>query len=91
MPIQWKVPFTKQPSEQIKGYVMITLTTQGIQEAEDFSGSGSGFEILAALLQKRPDSIGNVAKRANISFGECLKVCKELKNQGLIQQMHREP
>jgi hypothetical protein len=87
--MEFKVPFTKKPSEQIKGFVQITLTPEGIRESEDFNGQGDKFEILAALLQKRPNSIGNVAKLANISFGNCLKACKELKNEGLIQQVSR--
>ena len=87
--MQFKVPFTKKPSEQIKGYVQLTLTDEGRREAEDFNGQGDKFEVLAALLQKRPNSIGNIAKLANLNFGSCLTACKELKNEGLVQQVQR--
>lgn len=87
--MEFRVPFQKKPSEQIKGYVQITLSSEGIREAENFDGQGQEFEILATLLQKRPQSIGSVAKEANMSFGDCLRNCKELKNKGLIVQVPR--
>ena len=88
--MQFKIPFTqKKPSDQIKGFVQISLSQEGIREAENFSQEGGEFEILATLLQKRPQSIGAVAKEANLSFGDCLKHCKELKNKGLIVQVPR--
>jgi DNA-binding MarR family transcriptional regulator len=87
-----RVPFfQKKPSDIQKSYVMVTLSPEGIREAENFDAStGSEFEVLAALNQKRPQSIGNLAKSAQISFGECLKVCKELKMKGLVQQVQRQ-
>jgi len=68
---------------------MVTLTPSGVREAEAFDGSGNEFEILAALNQKRPQSIGDLAKTAQISFPETLKLCKSLKMRGLIQQASR--
>ncbi len=85
-----RVPWAKKPSEQQKSYVMVTLTKSGIKEAESFDAqSGGEFEVLAALNQKRPQSIGNLAKEAQISFNECMKVCKELKMKGMIEQVQR--
>jgi len=86
-----RVPFfQKKPSEIQKMYVSVTLTPEGIKEAENFDATtGNEFEVLAALNQKRPQSIGNLAKAAQISFGDCLKVCKELKMKGLLQQIQR--
>lgn len=87
--MEFRVPFQKKPSDQIKGFVQITLTQEGIREAENFDGQGNSFEVLAALLQKRPQSIGAVAKAANMSFSDCLACCKELKNTGMITQVSR--
>jgi hypothetical protein len=88
--MQFKIPFQKNPSDQIKSYVSISLSSEGIREAENFDGQGQEFEVLAALLTKRPQSIGSVAKAANMSFNDCLKCCKELKNKGLVVQVPRQ-
>jgi hypothetical protein len=85
-----RVPWAKKPSDIQKTYVMVTLTPEGIKEAESFdAASGSEFEVLAALNQKRPQSIGGLAKEAQISFNDCLKTCKDLKMKGYIQQVQR--
>lgn len=82
-------PFQKRPSELQKTYVQVRLTPEGQRAAEDFDGNGNKFEILAALNQKQPQTIGNLAKSASIPFNECLKCCKELKHEGLLQQVSR--
>ena len=88
--MQFKIPFTqKSPSDQIKGFVQISLSQEGIREAENFEAEGQEYQILAALLIKRPQSIGAVAKATNMSFGDCLNCCKELKNKGLVVQVPR--
>jgi DNA-binding MarR family transcriptional regulator len=86
-----RVPFfQKKPSEIQKAYVMVSLTQAGIRESENFDATnGKEFEVLAALNQKRPQSIGNLAKEAQISFNDCLKTCKELKMKGLVEQIQR--
>lgn len=85
-----RVPFfQKKPSEVQKSYVMITLSPMGQKAAENFDQNGTEFEILAALNQNRPQSIGALSKAAQVSFGECLKACKELKMKGYIQQVQR--
>lgn len=84
-----RVPWTKKPSETQKSYVMVTLTPLGIKKAESFESEGDDFEILSALTQDRPQSIGGLAKSANMSFDKCLKHCKDLKMKGYIQQVQR--
>jgi predicted ArsR family transcriptional regulator len=85
-----RVPWQKKPSDLQKSYLLVTLTPEGIKEAESFDAStGSEFEVLAALNQKRPQSIGNLAKSAQISFNDCMKTCKELKMKGYVQQVQR--
>lgn len=84
-----RVPFQKKPSESQRQYILLTLSPEGIREAENFDGQGSEFEVLAALNQKRPQSIGSLAKASNLSFNECLKCCKELKMKGYVQQIAR--
>ena len=86
-----RVPFfQKKPSDIQKSYVLVTLTSLGQKEAENFdASSGNEFEVLAALNQKRPQSIGGLAKEAQISFNDCLKTCKELKMKGLVEQVQR--
>jgi DNA-binding MarR family transcriptional regulator len=87
-----RVPFfQKKPSEIQKSFVMVTLTQMGQKEAENFdASSGKEFEVLAALNQKRPQSLGSLAKEAQISFNDCLKTCKELKMKGLVEQVQRQ-
>jgi predicted ArsR family transcriptional regulator len=84
-----RVPWQKKPSDIQKTYLLVTLTPEGLKEAENFEQNGSEFEILAALTQKRPQSLGNLAKSAQISFNDCLKTCKDLKMKGLLQQVQR--
>jgi len=86
-----RVPFIggKKPSDAQRQFVMITLTPQGQKEAESFEQTGTEFEILAALTQKRPQSLGNLSKSAQVSFNDCLKACKELKLKGFITTVQR--
>jgi sugar-specific transcriptional regulator TrmB len=87
----FRIPFTqRKPSDTIKGYVQLTLTPEGIREAENFDGTGEEFEVLAALLQKRPQSIGDLARASNMPFPRCMNCCKELKNKGLVSQISRQ-
>lgn len=84
-----KVPWAKKPSDTQRQFVMITLTATGIKEAESFEQTGAEFEILSALTQKRPQSLGSLAKSAQLSFSDCLKACKELKLKGFITTVQR--
>jgi hypothetical protein len=84
-----RVPWQKKPSEQQRQFVMITLSPSGLREAENFEASGEEFEVLSALTQKRPQSLGALAKASNMPFNKCLQVCKELKLKGYIQQVQR--
>lgn len=81
--------FQKKPSEQQRQFILITLSGEGLKEAENFSSEGDEFEILAALNQKRPQSMGSISKETNIPFNKCLQICKELKMKGFIQQVQR--
>jgi hypothetical protein len=85
-----RVPFfQKKPSEAQRQFVMVTLSPEGLKEAENFEAAGDEFEVLSALTQKRPQSLGSLAKSANMPFNKCLQVCKELKLKGYIQQVQR--
>lgn len=85
-----QVPFfQKKPSEQQRQFILLTLSPEGLKEAENFSSEGDEFEILASLNQKRPQSIGALSKASNVPFNKCLQICKELKMKGYVQQVQR--
>lgn len=85
-----RVPFfQKKPSEAQRQFVIVSLTPEGLKEAENFDAAGDEFEVLSALTQKRPQSLGSLAKSANMPFNKCLAVCKELKLKGYISQVQR--
>jgi hypothetical protein len=87
-----RVPFfQKKPSEAQRQFVIITLSPEGLKEAENFSAEGDEFEVLSALTQKRPQSLSSLAKAANMPFNKCLAVCKELKLKGYVTQVQRQP
>lgn len=84
-----RIPFVKKPSDQQRQTVLITLTSEGLKEAENFASEGDEFEVLAVLNQKRPQSIGSISKETQIPFNKCVDICKELKRKGFISQVQR--
>ena len=86
-----KVPFFgSKPGDEQRKAILLTLTPEGIKRAEAFDGEGESYHVLAALIQDRPQTIGGIAKSAGVSFGECYKICKDLRNRGLISQVSRQ-
>ena len=81
--------FGKKPGDEQRKTLVITLTPEGLKRADAFDGEGSEFQVLAALNQDRPQTLGHLSKAAGLSFGDCYKICKEMKNKGFIQQVSR--
>jgi hypothetical protein len=84
-----KVPWVKSVGDKQKGMIRVTLTSEGQKASEDFSQEGGSFNVLAALSQKRPQSISDLAKASNMSFSDCLKICQDLKADGYVTQVQR--
>lgn len=81
-----RIPFiqnSQNTSNQAK--LMVALTPDGRKAAESWEAPGSKWEVLAALATaQRPLSLGILARECNMSYGECLKICRDLKSQGYV-------
>jgi DNA-binding MarR family transcriptional regulator len=84
-----RVPWQKNVGDEQKKLVILTLTPDGLKRADAFEGEGSEYQVLSALNQDRPQSLGHLSKAAGMSFNECVRVCKELKAKGFIAQVQR--
>lgn len=81
-----RIPFIQNnPSTSNQAKLMVALTPDGRKMAENWEGTGGTYEVLSTLaICQRPLSLGMLAKECNMSYGECLSICRKLKAQGLV-------
>jgi len=82
-----RIPFIRPsgPNQSNQAKLSVTLTADGRKYAENWEGQGGKYEVLSTLaMAQRPLSLGMLAKECDMPYGECLKICRELKAQGLV-------
>ena len=71
--------------KQLKTTSTVGITESGKREVSRFSSRGPAFEVLAALEDKSPQTVTQIAETAQMQSGETIKMLEILKRQGYIR------
>lgn len=79
-----------KPRLQISVHTTVGLTETGKRLAEQYEPKGATFVIVSTLQERQPQSVGEIAREANMDVDEVKERIKLLARQGYIRVMSTE-